>query len=275
MLRPSLTARRAAVLAALVVLSSCHGGKPTGQVVAKVDGQEITAAELRLEMAQIPPDPSNPSATQQRALQRIIARKLLAREADKRKLGETPAGKQLSERAREVTLVQLLQAKLGDTPLDTSDTAVQKFIQAHPNQFAQRQLIQADQIVATSGGAALAAQLQGMTSFPEVEAALSARHIDYVSSATVLDTAQLPSAEVDRVVALKPDSIHVGPGGGDAVRIVRIGSSRTEPLTGDAARDAAVRLMQFEHSQVARAAVQKILDNGKSRVWIDPGFAKS
>jgi hypothetical protein len=59
------------------------------------------------------------------------------------------------------------------------------------------------------------------------------------------------------------------------VRIVRIGSSRTEPLTGDAARDAAVRLMQFEHNQAARAGIQKILDNGKSRVWIDPGFAKS
>ena len=76
-----------AAVSAGLALSGCDqvkklvgGGKPTGQVVATVDGEEITSLQLRAELGNFSSrDPNIMKAAQQQALQRIILRRLRLR----------------------------------------------------------------------------------------------------------------------------------------------------------------------------------------------------
>ena len=80
--------RNAAPIACLALVA-CHipGMKdnkaPTGQVVATVDGQEVTISDLRAELANAPKaqDPKIAKAMEMGALQEIVARKILAKAA--------------------------------------------------------------------------------------------------------------------------------------------------------------------------------------------------
>src|SRR4029079_16187186 len=68
------------------------GSEPTGQVVATVNGQEITLRELNAELGAAPPpiDPKAAKAAEQAALRSIIGRKVLAGAAREQGLDKTP-----------------------------------------------------------------------------------------------------------------------------------------------------------------------------------------
>jgi len=265
-----------AVLSSLLFLAACGKGAPSGQVVATVDGEEITAAELRLEIAQISPDLIDPATAQQQALQRIITRKLLAKEAERRKIPESPKGATLAIRAHELAMIQLLQAKLNDdAPLDTSDTAINRFIDAHPSQFSDRKLITVDQLIIPTSDPLLAPRLQVLPGLADVEALLTRENTGFIRSGNVLDTADMVPAAASRISGMSPDSLYIAPNGRGTLRVLRIVSSRSQPLIGDDARNAALRLMEYARAQSALASIQKVINDGKSRIWIDPTFLKN
>jgi EpsD family peptidyl-prolyl cis-trans isomerase len=262
-------------LAMIALLAACHGGKPTGQVVAKVAGEEITATELRLEMAQLGGGGgADPAALQQQALGTLVTRKLLMREAVKRKLDASPEGKAASRRARELALVELLNAKLvSQQPADMSDNAVNKYIVAHPSQFANRKLITANQLTIQTGDASLGAKLTGMGELPAVVAYLVQNKIPFVRAALVIDTAQLSAEGAATLAALQTNALYAPPAAGGALRVLRIMAAQDAPLTGDEARNAALRMMQAARARTALGAVQQIVTKGKAAVWVDPAFA--
>ncbi len=266
--------RRVLPVAALALLASCSG-KPTGQVVAKVGGQEITTADLRLEMAQIAGGSDSPAA-QQQALQTLIARKLLVREAANRKLDTSPEGETLSNRARDLALIDLLRAKLvSQQPGDSSDTAVNKYIVAHPTQFADRKLITADQLAIASSDAALGPKLQAIGDLGAIEAYLTQNNIQFARSAAVVDTAQLSPEASAKIGAMQTNAIYALPPAGGAVRVMRIMSTQDAPLSGSDARNVALQLMEAARTQAAIGAIQQIVAKGKAKVWTDPAFASS
>src|ERR1700722_14623113 len=107
-------------LAALLV-SGCHrptflGGRPkppTGQVVAVVDGHEITVRELQAELAGVPTsDPRQMKAVEQKALELVVGRTLLADAALKQGLDKTPDFAIQKQRAIDGLLAQTLEANV-------------------------------------------------------------------------------------------------------------------------------------------------------------------
>ncbi len=89
------------------------GGKPSGQVVATVNGEEITASELRAEMRGFSSsDPKVMKAAQQAALQQIIVRNLLAQKAKEQKLDKTADYGLELRRGEQGLLAQTYQRKL-------------------------------------------------------------------------------------------------------------------------------------------------------------------
>src|SRR3954471_12848854 len=91
--RPLLSRHRGWLLAAIgaaALVAGCHS-KPTGQVVATVDGDEITLTELNAELAtmQVPAN-ADKKQVQNAALERIIERKLLAGAARQDGIDQNP-----------------------------------------------------------------------------------------------------------------------------------------------------------------------------------------
>src|SRR3546814_10485860 len=81
-------------MATALSLAACDGkpekSVPVGQVIASVDGMEITQRDLVAEMDMIGPAEENPARAREAALQQIVVRKMLAKEARTRELDDSP-----------------------------------------------------------------------------------------------------------------------------------------------------------------------------------------
>ena len=146
----------AAVLPAALTLTGCTqvkklvGGKPKGQVVATVNGQEITTTELGQEMGNFSSkDPKIVKAAQQQALQQIIMRDLLTQKAKEAKLDKTPEYTVQAKRGEQTLLVQLYQRKLAAGVTAPSRQDAEAFIQSHPTMFTGRKILVVEQVIAS------------------------------------------------------------------------------------------------------------------------------
>lgn len=252
---------------ACVGLVACHipgmpksNKAPSGQVVATVDGDEITLSELRAELSGAPPAPT-PQAQklmEEAALRQIIIRKIMANAAHEQGLDKTPAFAIEKQRAGQTLLTQALQRQLATSVSPASRPEAEAFIAEHPGMFADRKLIVVDQIRMQRPKTPdeLKAFLP-LHTLPEFEALLTQKGLQYQRTATVLDTASTdPSmmAQIDKLPAGEP---FMFPQGG-MILVNQIRESKPAPFTGDAAVNYAMGIIR---SQRAQETVGKGLEN--------------
>ncbi|WP_300975270.1 hypothetical protein [Sphingomonas sp. LHG3406-1] len=131
-------------VAPLLALAGCSGDAPSGQVIATVDGSEITLAELNEEARTRNLDVAADRALRDVLLRELIERRLLVAEARRRKLDRTPEHILARRRWEEIALgQQLLQAaarEKGQVP----EAELARFASEHPQWFADRAMITAD-----------------------------------------------------------------------------------------------------------------------------------
>jgi len=259
-----------------LALASCGKGEnkdaPKGQVIATVDGQEITASELRMELQNAPSDPNLAAAAQNAALQGLISRKLLVAEAKKRELDKSPLAAMFRARAEDLALVQLLQMNIASGVPKVSDDEVKDFVSSHPATFSQRRLISVDQLLVPKIDLKVVKQMEPLKTMPEVEALLNANKVQFVRSAAVLDTLNLNPDVATKVAGMGVDEILALPNG-SGVQVARITSSRVEPLSGEESqRIARLLLMQQRGATQVRQALEEIVKAGQSKVSINADY---
>lgn len=246
---------------------------PTGQVVATVDGEEITTSELRLEIPQGASDPAMAAAAQQSALNSLISRKLLVAEAKRQELEGSPLAAMIRKRAEDLAMVQLLQLSIAGGVPKVSDNEVAEFISSHPSTFSQRRLISVDQLLIPNAPEGLVKELGPLKTFEAIEAALNAKNIGFFRSATVLDTLNLDPAAADTIGQMANGTVFLSPGMEGGLQASRIASSRVEPLTGDEAnRVARLLLTQRRNTAQVRTALEDVVKRGQSKVKINKAY---
>lgn len=265
------------IVCASVSLISCGGSKdgaaPAGQVVATVDGDEITASELRLEMPGTPTDPGAAAAVQQTALQSIIARKLLVAEAKRRDLKKSPLAAMFQKRAEEVAMVQLLQLGVANGVPKVSDSEVGEFISSHPATFSQRRLISVERLLIDEIDPKIVQQMAPLDTLSEIEVLLTRNKVGFVRSAGVLDTLNLDPEAAAKIADMGSDEVFVAPNGEGGFQVSRISSSRIEPLMGEEAnRVARLLLTRQRNTQQVSRAMEEVVKSGQSRVKINPAY---
>ena len=268
----------ALLIAGVAGLSACGKGEagavPKGQVVAVADGIEITQRELAAEMDLIGGAAGqNPEKAQQAALQQIIARKLLAREARSRKLDESPDFGLLKQRAEEAVLEALLQRSMTrNLPAATAEDA-RRYVADNPDLFAQRKIIAIDQIrISTRKGSALLEKLKPLKTLEEVELVLTREAVRFQRGEGTLDAMQSPPALVRQILALPAEEIFILPieGGLSVNRIVEI---RTEAVDGEEAQKFALNyLRQKGISDTLKNQLAEIMKKHKDNIRYQPGY---
>lgn len=125
-----------------VVPAGCADRPPTDQVLASVDGDDVTKRDLAVEAAltRLPPGPVTLNA--------IVDRKLLVRRAKRGRLDLTPDYLAAVRRFREATLATLAVQEVAGTLPPPDDAAVRAFAAAQDWRFAGRRLVE----VADAGG---------------------------------------------------------------------------------------------------------------------------
>lgn len=240
--------------AACVLLAGCEkGGKePKGQVVATVNGDEITAIDLRNEMGNFrAPDAKIRKAAEQAALDRIIQRKLLFAAAEERKLDKTPEYAQQKERMEELALIQFWQSRIASAVPPPNKDEIDAFVAANPDLYSARKILLIDQVrTPLVQDPALIEQLKPLKTLEEVTALLNSKNVRFQQGGAQLDALTTPPPLFKQIIKLPPAEVFVIPQG-NVLTINRIRETRVVPVPAEVATAHATQLLRTERTQTA------------------------
>jgi peptidyl-prolyl cis-trans isomerase C len=253
-----------------VLLAGCDSGAPTGQVVARVNGEEITRRDLLIELqaSNLPPG-VDIGRYRAQLVEVVVARKLLAQSARKEGIDTTPDYVAAIRRDREQRLVQFLDRRSGSALPPPSPAVVTRHAAARSAAYDARRVLTIDRLrVAYAGpGDRIAAS----DTIDAVAARLNAVGRRHVRERVELDSLNLTPA---RLVALDGTAagtpLHTRHAGETILeqRIATISapvSPTARPMVARAelARDAA-----------GRAAAKRIARlRARARIEYQPGYA--
>jgi EpsD family peptidyl-prolyl cis-trans isomerase len=286
--RQRRVAWRGAVLAVALsgLLVACGdkkggGGTPSGQVVARLDGTDITILEVNAELAgvQLPPNVSRREA-EQAALQNIITRRMLMKAAKERKLDQTPQFKLQERRAGEQLLVQALAQDIASKVSQPTREDADKFIAENPGLFAERRILVVDQIQfprpADLGKLALA-DVKTMEGVENVLRGASIPFRRQPASIDLLGANPQFVREINKVLAANPQELFMFPapaGGGQVMLVNQVRESRLDPFVGERARTFAQNYLRQLRVQEALAKELKARQEAaKALVTYQEGYA--
>ena len=259
-------------VALLALTASCGNNKtPTGQVVATVNGQDITVHELNSELQLIrAPSTAPRKQVEQVALARVIERHMLADVARKRGLDKNPQFLLAQRRVDDGLLVQSLQADVARAVPPTTREAAQKFMNENPNLFAERKIFQVDQIQFLRPDNIASIGIAPAKTIADVARVLTDAKIEFRRAPTQIDalaTNPQLTAEVIRITTKNPDEVFMfadQPQGAPApvMFVNHVTAVRTEPFIGEKAIAFAQQLLQ-------RVGVQKRLQTDLAKFQAD------
>jgi EpsD family peptidyl-prolyl cis-trans isomerase len=177
-----------------LLLTACNAQTPKGQVVAIVNGQEVTVQDVKSEaVAEGPRRSSDPKVL----LQKVIARVLFAQKAHAMGLDQYPDYPADLNRVKQTFLAEKAVSQLVKPPPTPTDAQVQAFIDQNPDLFKDRVLISLQEVAFDS--TVDPNLLKGETTLSDVAAHLKSVDAPFQQRAVTLDSADLPPQLVDHL----------------------------------------------------------------------------
>ncbi len=259
------------VVACAVALSACSK-KPEGQIVAVVNGEEVSLSELNQELrgANVP-EGADKKQIMRGLLQRVIDRRLLAQAAKEQGIDRDPEYLAMQRRANEELLVQMYSRKAASGIKVPDAAALDKFMTENPALFAQRTQLQLDQIVFDAPKSPdVLKQFQQDKTLTAVRATAERLGLKVEAGKGALDTATLPPAVLKQIQALPPGEPFIVPAGNKIVVSVITGS-KPVAMTPDQMRPIAVEALRGQ--QFGKIGEQRLKDaRQKAKIDYQPGY---
>src|SRR5437016_10722039 len=207
------------VLIALVIaLSSCGKAdvkKAAGQIVAKVNGDEISVHQINNAIARrndIPPGEAKQAAAQ--TLERIIDQELLVQKALKDKLDRDPQVMQAIEDAKRQILAQAYIERAAAGSSTESREEIRKFYQENPALFERRRIYRVHELAVVAPREkldALKAATAGAKSLQDVTGWLKSQKLAFQVAISNRPAEQIPLNMLPRVFEMREGQIAVVP----------------------------------------------------------------
>ena len=139
-------------LVTLATLAGCHR-TPSGQVVATVDGTEITRRDLITELKALGGrSDADLKAVQSGLVTTLVDRQVLIDEAKRQKLDKNPDYLAAEKRQNDVLLAAMFAQSLATRAKAPDAGAVQSFISSNPEMFGGRKILLTSQVSAPMAG---------------------------------------------------------------------------------------------------------------------------
>jgi peptidyl-prolyl cis-trans isomerase C len=259
-------------LAVALMATACQK-KATGQSVAVVNGDEITASELNdalssdNSLSSVDPKQARPAE-----LQKLVDRKLIVQSAKEAGLDKSPEFLNQQRRATEDLLINMLVSRQMNTQQVPSAAEIAKFEADRPGIFAKRETWTLNQLnYALPKDASVPAKIAAAKSLDEVAAVLTAAGIQFTKATKQFDSALLPPNIYAQLQNLAPGEPFIAPGPDRAVASV-ITSREPNPFTPEQARQ--VALTQMKREKINEVLGQRLKDlKAKAKIEYQPGFA--
>lgn len=252
-------------------LTGCDRSPPTGQVVATVDGKDVTLGELRAEAA-LDSQPGAVARAQPGLLRAVVDRKLWAGDAQRTKLDQDVQFILARRRAEEAQLARLDVETLSASVAPPSNADVDRFLRRLPKAYRDRTVFLVEQIgVNSNGDTRLAAKLAQATSLEEVEALLKSRGVIGQRSRTEWNSTFMPASLAERLRKLPPDGL-IFQSKGDTLISAKVVAKTTVPL-GDADRRILARQSLTQQKVRAAIAVRLADLRAAADIRVQPGYS--
>ncbi|HVF84267.1 MAG TPA: hypothetical protein VM913_08885 [Sphingomicrobium sp.] len=221
----------APVLFALaVLLQACTEAAPAGQVIAVVNGEEVTVAELNEEARARGLAIGSDVVLRKLLLQDVVDRKLLAQAAQQEELDRTPEYLLAIRRAQEVVLAQHLVAKATQEQAPVTPERLRALIAVNPQAFADRSLLTVEQLSFTPPARQQLRELTLSRTLAEAETKLAGLRIESHKSTESWDTATLDPASAQRLIAAGVGGPPVLLNIGGRVSLAKVQSASPRPV---------------------------------------------
>ncbi len=250
-----------ALLAVLLAASACQK-KAEGQVVAVVNGEEITLNELNAEIAEMNlPANADKQAARAQILQKMIDRRLLAQAAKEAGIDRDPNYISQERRMDEQLLVSMYGKKAMDTVPVPGNAEVDKFIAEHPAMFADRTRYALNQLqFDMPADANRLKELESANSIEDVATRLTAMGIKFEQGKGALDSAVVPEQVISRINSLPAGEPFIVPQGNKVVVSVVTGTEkvalppeRARPIAAQALRAQSLNKIGEDRLKEAKA----------------------
>lgn len=258
------------MLLTVINLSACDDQKKrNGQVVARINGEEITAPQLAAELryaSRLQDDSAAPpQALREQAVEALVDRQLLLDEALRNKIDRDPALIQIIERFKTQAIVQAyLESKAGN-PEQPGKAEIDSYFQAHPELFSHRKMFEVEQLVIADQdfSSALKAMMDTSKSLDQVAAWLRQHGIGHVQRRYSYSSADLPAGVGNRLQTLGRNRLFVMKDG-ERDLLCALTELRDSPVTADAAAPQIERyLMNKKMQEIAVAEITRLRSAAK------------
>ncbi|MYM74145.1 peptidyl-prolyl cis-trans isomerase, EpsD family [Duganella sp. FT134W] len=205
--------RLAAGLLLLAGLTACgpKEKKESGQALASVNGEEITAMQLSEEMQRANVPAAQQPAAKKPLLESLIERQVLLNAAVADKTDRDPKVVQAIERAKAQIIAQaFLQKRVGMLAPPTKEQVAEYYAQ-HPLFFTQRKQLSMQQLVFASADLndKAKAEVDNAKSLDEVAAWFKDNNIKFARNQIARTTADLPPELGTKLLAMKPGQLFI------------------------------------------------------------------
>ncbi|MEP6501852.1 MAG: EpsD family peptidyl-prolyl cis-trans isomerase [Betaproteobacteria bacterium] len=200
--------------AAALLLSACGPKKEVGpadaagnEVVAKVNGDDLTAAQLTIAMQKqrgMRPDAGDAAAKQ--VLDQLIDEQIIAQKAVTAKLDQDPKVIQQLESARRDILARRFIESTAETANKPAEDVVQKFYDARATMFAQRRVYTLQRLdiqAPDERRAEVDAHIHSLKSSAELTDWLKSQNLKFAAKQEQDASEQLPPTVLEKVATMK------------------------------------------------------------------------
>ncbi len=258
-------------VAAGLLLTGCHK-EPKGQIVAIVNGDEVSQQELNAELQGVKiPDSADRDVLRRQILQRLVDRKLIVQKAREQGLDKTPEFIAQQRRLEENLLVSLLGQKIAGTVPMPDDRDITQYIADNPTQFAGRERLLLDQLqFAAPKDVKKLMVLKDAHSLDEVAEGVKGLGLGFSRGKGVIDTGRLDPQIMAVINKLPPGEPFVLPSNGQYVASVIVGRDST-PTPNNVSRLAAAEMVRRKEL-VAESRAQVARARTSAEIQYQPGF---
>ncbi|WP_211461622.1 EpsD family peptidyl-prolyl cis-trans isomerase [Collimonas silvisoli] len=254
----------ALMLLAAISLTACGDQKKkTGKILARVNGDEITAQQLDAEL-QHASGAAEEKGTQRPArkqvLEALIDRQVLLEEALRKKLDRDPKLLQVIERFKTQAIVQAYLEAKGESLAKPSKAEIDAYFQDHPELFAHRKVLDIEQlaIAAQDFSEPLKAEMDTAKSLNQMAAWLEQHNVAYVKTQLTYSSADLSAEIIGKIKKLGRNHLFVMQDGQQAL-LCALTELRESPVTGDIASAQIERyLLNKKMQEVAAAEIARL-----------------
>ena len=259
---------------------STETSKANTQVVAKVNGDEISIHQINFQLGRLTQqnqaqlnEAQNKEAAKQ-ILARLVDQQLLIQQAVESKLDRNPNVLQALEASKKEILAQAYLEELMSKAEKPSADKIDAFYKENPELFEARRVFRLQELIVEvdqAKHAEISSAIAGMKGINDIANWLKTKNYPFNANSNVRAAEQLPLALLKKIQPLK-DGEFVAVPAGKSLNIVHIAASQSKPITRDKASPIIEQyFMNQNKASVAKLAMVDL--NKKAKVEFVGAFA--